>query len=61
MDARRYDRNADQLAQIFWHINREYINLNDEPNNLRREMLEAIEKALDINDKLGVMAEKGLI
>lgn len=61
MDARKHDRFADLLSQIFWHINREYINLNDDPNNLRREMLEVIEKALEINDKLGCMAEKGMI
>ena len=61
MDARRYDRNADQLAQIFWHLGRMNWKHDDEATALRLEMRHLIEQALVINDKLGKMAEKGLL
>ena len=61
MDARRYDRNADQLSQIFWHTNRLPKQINGWTNENRARLLELLEEALKINDKLGQMAEKGLI
>ena len=61
MDARRYDRNADQLAQIFWHLGRLETRHNPEASRLRIEMRHLVEQALKINDALGNMAEKGLI
>ena len=61
MDARRFDRNADQLAQIFWHISRQTITIDDNVNELWTRYAELIEEALRINDELGKMAEKGLV
>lgn len=61
MDARRYDRNADQLSQIFWHFS----NIPQHRRGLYQHdvehMLELIQQALYLNDKLGKAAEKGLI
>lgn len=61
MDARRYDRNADQLSQIYWHLNRLPTQPRLEAQICITRYRELIEKALEINDKLGQMAEKGLI
>jgi hypothetical protein len=61
MDARRYDRNADQLSQIFWHLNRLPAQSRLEAEILIVRYRQLIEEALRINDKLGQMAEKGLI
>lgn len=61
MDARRYDRNADQLSQIFWHLGRLNTTNNEKATILKIEMRYLIEQALKINDELGQMAEKGLI
>ena len=61
MDARRYDRNADQLAQIYWHLTRSQHHNNDQAENLRKNMLTMLEAMLIANDELGKMAEKGLI
>ena len=61
MDARRYDRNADQLAQIFWHLGRLNTKNNEEAAELALNLRHHIEQALIFNDYLGKMAEKGLI
>ena len=61
MHNRRYDRNADQLAQIYWHLNRMPDSPYVDANNTRAELIETIQKALKLNDDLGKMAEKGLI
>ena len=61
MDARRYDRNADQLSQIFWHFTRKQRQLSTQPSPRINRMLELLEEALRINDELGILSEKGLI
>lgn len=61
MDARRYDRNADQLAQIFWHLGRLETRHNPDATQMKNEMRHLIEQALTLNDALGQMAEEGLI
>lgn len=61
MMSRRYDKNADQLAQILWHLNQLWTIGDDEATQLKQEMKHLIAQALVINDKLGNMHEKGLI
>ena len=61
MDARRYDRNADQLSQIFWHYTRKQREAGTCPCPRLNRMLELLEEALRINDEVGILAEKGLI
>jgi len=61
MDARRYDRNADQLAQILWHVNKMYTKPDSIEEHLRLELVGAIHRAMIANDNLGKLAEKGLI
>lgn len=61
MDARRFDKNADQLAQIFWHLQRQTVTSSTQANELFATYGQLIQEALEINDKLGQMAEKGLI
>lgn len=61
MDARRYDRNADLLSQIFWHLNRIKHYNNERAEEIRVRYLELLEECLQWNDELGKMAEKGLI
>jgi hypothetical protein len=61
MDARRYDKNADKLSQVLWHVNK----INTKGNALAEMkkgiLLHVLEDALQLNDDLGQMAEKGLI
>jgi uncharacterized membrane protein YccC len=61
MDARRYDRNADQLSQIFWHYTRLQREKQPNPHPQIEDMLRLLQSCLQINDELGQMAEKGLI
>ena len=61
MDARRFDRNADKLAQILWHVNKLDTNGNALAELKKGILLHVIEDALNLNDELGQMAEKGLI
>lgn len=61
MDARRYDRNADQLSQIYWHLSRLPAHPRLEAQICITRYRELIEEALKINDILGELAEKGLI
>ena len=61
MDARRYDRNADQLSQIFWHFTRKQREYRNQPAPRIDRMLELLEEALRINDELGILSQKGLI
>ena len=61
MDTGRYDRNADQLAQILWNLNRLWTIGHHDATNMKQEMKHLITQALIINDKLGKMHEKGLI
>ena len=61
MDARRYDKNADQLAQIMWNLNRLSTIHNERADEIKKRMIELIHEALRWNDELGNMAEKGLV
>ncbi len=62
MDARRYDRNADLLSQIYWHTNRLPDTIKGGfTNDQKQRLLSLIDEALKVNDALGKMAEKGLI
>lgn len=64
MDARRYDRNADQLSQIFSHF--QLLSTKDALAEeiaapMRQELLEILERALVLNDFMGKLHEKGLV
>ena len=61
MDARRYDQNADKLSQILWHVNRLNTNNNALAAIKKDILLSVLDDALQLNDDLGQMAEKGLI
>ena len=61
MDARRYDRNADQLSQIFFHIQRASVYWEAQPALMAQELQVIIQRALYLNDELGKMAQKGLL
>ena len=61
MDARRFDRNADQLAQIFHHITRVPGHKYHRALMMRHRMLILLEEALKLNDELAKMAEKEVI
>jgi len=61
MDAQRYDRNADQLSQIYWHLNRKNSPTVPRAEEIKATMMAMVEKLLILNDELGQMAEKGLI
>lgn len=61
MDARRYDRNADLLSQIYWHLNRLDTRQNERAEEIKKRFAKLLEEALEWNDELGKMAEKGLI
>ena len=61
MDARRYDKNADQLAQILWNLNRLSTIHNERADEIKKRMIDIIHEALQWNDELGNMAEKGLV
>lgn len=61
MDARKYDRIADLLAQIRAH----YSNIPQHQRGVYQHdvehMVELMQQALYLNDKLGKACEKGLI
>ena len=61
MDARRFDRNADQLSQIYFHVNNIPTTTSNSATQIKIQMLEKIEILLELNDRLGQMAQKGLI
>ena len=61
MDARRYDRNADQLSQIMWHYMRLARQKSPNVHPQIDVILRLLHEALQINDELGQMAGKGLI
>lgn len=61
MDARRYDRNADLLSQVFWHLNRLETRHNERAADIKERYLELLQECLKWNDELGKMAEKGMI
>ena len=61
MDARRYDRNADQLSQIYFHIQRASVHWQGQPGLMSQELQIIIQRALYLNNELGKMAEKGMI
>lgn len=61
MDSRRFDRNADQLSQILWHFTK--LQKQQFPNNVHEldKMLELLQFALQLNDDIAALREKGLI
>tara|TARA_Y100001963_G_C6704260_1_gene411103 strand:+ start:928 stop:1113 length:186 start_codon:yes stop_codon:yes gene_type:complete len=61
MDARRFDRNADQLAQIIAHITQVPQYVNHQILMDRHHLLLLLDQAIKLNDKLGKACEKGLI
>lgn len=61
MDTRRFDKNADQLVQILAHINTVPEWKSHEVLLDRHYLMRALETCIALNDKLGKMAEKGLI
>ena len=61
MDARRYDRNADLLAQILWHVNKIDTKGNALADMKKGILMSVLDDALELNDDLGKMAEKGLL
>lgn len=61
MDARRYDRNADLIAQILFHTNKMYTKTDSIEEHLKLELIGSLHRALMANDNLGKLAEKGLI
>jgi hypothetical protein len=64
MSARRYDKNADQLAQIysfFKDLGLKGTYFEELAMMTRHELLEVLERALLLNDRMGKLAEKGLI
>jgi hypothetical protein len=61
MDPRRFDRNADQLSQIFWHFTKLQKQQQPKPSAEINYMLGLIQKALMVNDELAEKKEKGLI
>lgn len=61
MDSRRFDRNADQLSQIFWHYTRLQREYRTQPSPRIDRILELLEEALRINDEIGTFRQKGLI
>ena len=61
MDARRYDRNADLLSQIYWHLDKVSHHSNEIAEAKRLRFLVILQECLKLNDALGEMAEKGLI
>ena len=61
MDPRRYDRNADLIAQILFKMNKLYTKPDSIEEHLKLELVAALHRALAANDKLGKLTEKGLI
>lgn len=61
MDARRFDKNADQLCQIMNNIRLINPTMSHDVLMYRFEMVNLLERALAINDKLQELTKKGLI
>lgn len=65
MDNQRYDKNADQLSQILWHytkLQRKTAHLNMQTGNpCVNEMVKLLTKALQTNDDVARLQQKGLI
>ena len=68
MDARRYDRNADQLTQILRHLRMVkrgiYITTGKRAEKYHEEISDAIDmvqELIKINDELGFATTKGWI
>lgn len=62
MDSRRFDRNADQIAQILGHYRKIRTLIHDREHDLMlQSAIVMLDSLLEINDKLGESAEKGLI
>jgi len=61
MDARKYDRNADLISQILWKVTQLDTRGDISAASQKMTMMTALQTALECNDVLGKMAEKGLI
>jgi len=62
MDTRRYDRNADLLSQVFWHMNKISTHGWDIlDKELLDNYLRLLEQALTLNDVFAKKTEMGLI
>ena len=61
MDARRYDRNADQLSQIIWHYARLARQKSPNVHPQIDDIMRLLYECLQMNDELAQMAEKGLL
>ena len=61
MDARKYDRNADLISQILWKVTNLETRGDISASAQKTTMMQALQTALECNDVLGKMAEKGLI
>mgnify|MGYP005622106339 CR=1 FL=1 len=61
MDARRYDKNADQLSQVFWHFTKLQKQFPQHGRPQIEQMLVSLQQCMQMNDELGLMHEKGLI
>ncbi len=61
MDARRFDRHADLLSQIYWHLTKMQLTHHERAESVRVAYMNLIEAALKWNDELGQLAEQGLI
>lgn len=61
MDSRRFDRNADQLSQIFWHMTKLQKQRFPENHPKLEFMLAHLQACLKLNDDIAAMREKGLI
>ena len=65
MDARRFDRNADQIAQILNHYRRirstSLIPFQDDNDMLLQKAITMLDHVLQINDTIAELAQKGLL
>lgn len=61
MDARRFDRNADQLCQILAHVALLKAKMPQHGQPQLEQLWVSLNQSLQMNDELGKMAEKGLI
>jgi hypothetical protein len=61
MNGRQYDRNADLISQVLWKISKLDTRGDITASTQKMSMMLALQTALECNDVLGKMAEKGLI
>ena len=61
MDARTYDRIADRLAQLHFLVGRVPVQTSMVATQTQEQLLRRLQECLELNDRLGRLAEKGLI